>query len=137
MMDFHCIVCSIEGDVRHVKKIIGEVFLDDVTLIPATDHNSLIPWWEKIFMMCHKIGLPPISTIGFGLRWDSSDMRVPIPPARITAFICCAPRFLPKSRGDRIPLCQSPENGKDRHQVAEKLETSNFSGASRKPPQLV
>jgi hypothetical protein len=33
------------------------------------------------------MGLPPISIMGFGLRCDSSEMRVPRPPARITAFI--------------------------------------------------
>jgi len=32
------------------------------------------------------IGLPPISIIGFGRRTDSSLMRVPAPPARITAL---------------------------------------------------
>ncbi len=37
--------------------------------------------------MCHKIGLPPISIIGFGRACDSSDIRVPTPPAKITAFI--------------------------------------------------
>src|SRR6516225_8340188 len=40
-----------------------------------------------MFMMCHRIGFPPISTIGFGRRLVSSDKRDPIPPARITAFI--------------------------------------------------
>ena len=38
-------------------------------------------------MMCHRIGRPPISTMGLGRIWDSSDIRVPSPPARITAFI--------------------------------------------------
>src|SRR6266496_6204905 len=38
-------------------------------------------------MMCQRIGRPPISIIGFGLRWDSSLMRVPKPPARMTAFM--------------------------------------------------
>ncbi len=38
-------------------------------------------------MMCHKIGRPPISTIGFGRDCVSSERRVPSPPARITAFI--------------------------------------------------
>ncbi len=32
------------------------------------------------------MGLPPISTIGFGLEIVSSDKRVPNPPASITAF---------------------------------------------------
>lgn len=29
-------------------------------------------------MMCHIIGFPPLSTIGFGVRYDASLMRVPI-----------------------------------------------------------
>ena len=37
-------------------------------------------------MMCHRIGLPPISTIGLGLSVVSSLSREPRPPARITAF---------------------------------------------------
>src|SRR5687768_6792290 len=38
-------------------------------------------------MMCQRIGLLPISTIGFGRSWVSSDRREPNPPASITAFI--------------------------------------------------
>ena len=38
-------------------------------------------------MMCQRIGRPPISIIGLGLRCDSSLMRVPSPPASMTAFI--------------------------------------------------
>ena len=38
-------------------------------------------------MMCQMIGFPPISTIGFGIRWEVSLRRVPKPPARMTAFI--------------------------------------------------
>lgn len=37
-------------------------------------------------MMCHSIGLPPISTIGFGRTAVSSLSREPNPPAKITAF---------------------------------------------------
>src|SRR5436305_8168769 len=37
-------------------------------------------------MMCHSIGLPPISTIGLGRTAVSSLSREPKPPARITAF---------------------------------------------------
>src|SRR3972149_12240252 len=40
-----------------------------------------------MFMMCQRIGRPPISTIGFGLRVVSSESRLPSPPARITAFM--------------------------------------------------
>src|SRR5436189_6179619 len=38
-------------------------------------------------MMCHRMGRPPISTIGFGLISVSSESRVPSPPARMTAFM--------------------------------------------------
>ena len=38
-------------------------------------------------MMCHKIGYPPISTIGFGFKTVSSPKRVPNPPASINTFI--------------------------------------------------
>jgi hypothetical protein len=37
-------------------------------------------------MICHNIGRPPISIIGLGLMFVSSDILVPKPPARITAF---------------------------------------------------
>src|ERR1019366_409307 len=40
-----------------------------------------------MFMMCHKIGRPPISTIGFGTIAVSSASRVPRPPARRMVFI--------------------------------------------------
>src|SRR5690606_8738502 len=38
-------------------------------------------------MMCQRIGLPPISTIGLGRTALSSLMRVPNPPARMTAYM--------------------------------------------------
>ncbi len=37
-------------------------------------------------MMCQRIGLLPISIIGLGRVSLSSLIRVPVPPARITAF---------------------------------------------------
>src|SRR5450830_1379605 len=49
--------------------------------------KSRIPCAEYVFMMCHRIGFPPISIMGFGRRFVSSEIRVPVPPARITAFI--------------------------------------------------
>src|ERR1051326_8225917 len=56
-------------------------------------------------MMCHRIGRPPISTIGFGRNSVSSRKRVPAPPHSTTTFISCAPswnytmgRFYPPSQ---------------------------------------
>src|SRR5215210_3488174 len=59
-------------------------------------------------MMCHKIGRPPISTMGFGLRVVSSDIRVPSPPARMTAFTILARLLLkamvvPQNKSDCNP----------------------------------
>src|SRR5262245_34477985 len=38
----------------------------------------------EIFMMCQRIGLPPTSTLGVGRSCDSSLIREPCPPPRIT-----------------------------------------------------
>src|SRR5438552_4181241 len=42
-----------------------------------------------MLMMCHRIGFPPISTIGLGRRVVSSASRVPRPPASMITFIVC------------------------------------------------
>src|SRR3954470_15622702 len=42
-------------------------------------------------MMCHRIGWPPISTIGLGLIAVSSDSLEPIPPASSTTFMPASP----------------------------------------------
>src|SRR5713226_9069050 len=78
-----------------------------------------------MFIMCHRIGLPPISTIGFGLACVSSLNREPKPPARMTAFIQVSPfryfnsqpsgREVPRSLVGRTsgfepkPLLEQPE----------------------------
>jgi hypothetical protein len=45
------------------------------------------PRLAKMFMMCHRMGLPPISTIGLGRRTVSSESRDPNPPARMIVFM--------------------------------------------------
>src|SRR6266496_2092395 len=59
-------------------------------------------------MMCQRIGRPPISIIGLGLRWDSSLMRVPRPPARMTAFIDLRGFFRPRFFYREPLLASSP-----------------------------
>jgi len=49
--------------------------------------KSLMPKCEMFFIMCHRTGFPPISTIGLGRNSVSSLILVPKPPARITAFM--------------------------------------------------
>ena len=43
--------------------------------------------------MCQRIGLPPISIIGFGMRWVSSPMRTPRPPQKMTTFTGFGPTW--------------------------------------------
>lgn len=49
--------------------------------------NSWMPWAEWIFMICERIGRPPISTIGIGRASVSSLRRVPRLPERMTPFM--------------------------------------------------
>src|SRR5450830_483842 len=60
-------------------------------LYPRQMTKSWMPYAAYIFMICHRIGLPPTSTIGFGRRVVSSLSREPIPPARMTAFMTPSP----------------------------------------------
>jgi len=56
-------------------------------------------------MMCQRIGIPPISTMGFGRSEVSSLNLLPSPPARMTAFISSS--FLPSRHPlilHRVPL---------------------------------
>ena len=46
--------------------------------------NSRKPPRANARMTCHRIGLPPTSTIGFGLYSVSSRRRVPLPPHKMT-----------------------------------------------------
>ena len=43
-------------------------------------------------MMCQRIGWSPISIIGLGFKWLSSEIRVPYPPARMTTFMKTPPK---------------------------------------------
>ena len=52
-----------QGSVEFLKKS-----LMISPLYPQQIINSLNPKCEKIFIMCHKIGFPPISIMGFGFN---------------------------------------------------------------------
>ena len=43
LVDFHFVVAHVEGHVGHVQEIVGEVFLDQVTLVSATDDEIIHP----------------------------------------------------------------------------------------------
>lgn len=66
---------GVDRDVALVQVVVGEVLLDRVALV-AEQTNSLKPYEEKA-MMCQRMGLPPISTMGFGRISVSSLNRVP------------------------------------------------------------
>jgi hypothetical protein len=55
-------------------------------LYPKQMMNSWKPKWEYIFIIWCKMGLLPISIIGFGFECDSSLILVPNPPAKMTTF---------------------------------------------------
>src|SRR5215212_185987 len=88
-------------------------------------------------MMCQRIGLPPISTIGFGRNTVSSESRVPLPPASRTAFIAIhlsyqgayeLTRHSPDS-GDfeaRIDLLNVFGKGNRVHRVHDSIRTSHL-----------
>ena len=37
VMHFHLVVGHVEGDIRHVQEVVGEVFLDHETLVAEAD----------------------------------------------------------------------------------------------------
>src|ERR1700728_1444701 len=81
-------------------------------LYPQQMMKSLIPCCEYILRMCHRIGRPPISTIGLGRVTVSSLSRVPSPPANMTAFIpilwCSqALRYLSRKRFPLSVVCET------------------------------
>ncbi len=66
-------------------------------------------------MMCQRIGLPPISTVGLGRTSVSSARREPSPPARMPTLIWITPEFSMLSpprpahgSGDTVPSCDLP-----------------------------
>src|ERR687896_975674 len=74
-------------------------------------------------MMCQRIGRPPISIIGFGRTSVSSLMRVPRPPARITAFT--------------LSLLGRAEAARDVVWVDVRPELADRPNLGRRPPQRV
>ncbi len=71
--------------------------LIDSPLYPSAITKSRKPWLAYIFMMCQRIGRPPISTIGFGFVTVSSARRLPTPPAKMTTFMFGPPPTLASS----------------------------------------
>lgn len=92
--------------------------------------NSRIPCTEYIFMMCHRMGRPPISIIGLGRMVVSSDRRVPRPPARITAFIVCPAYNRPQPRA-----CEAAERPLPLRPFSHTFDV--FSIVSRRPRMRV
>jgi hypothetical protein len=82
----------IEGHVGLMQEVVGEILLHHVALVAEADDELPTPNDAYNFMMCHRMGREPISSMGFGRVFDSSAMRVPLPPARMTHFIGRTPR---------------------------------------------
>src|ERR1019366_9290418 len=41
LVDLHSVVRNVKGDIRHVKEVICEVFLDDISLVAAADDKLI------------------------------------------------------------------------------------------------
>ena len=41
MVNFHLVVGHVEGDIRHVQKIVGKILLDDVALVAAANDEFI------------------------------------------------------------------------------------------------
>ena len=42
-MNYHRIIAHVEGDIGHMEKVIGEIFLDQITFVTSTDHKIIYP----------------------------------------------------------------------------------------------
>src|SRR6516165_1370954 len=80
-------ITGVYSKIRTVVIQIHEISYNRLFLVTERDDELVHSVCRIIFMMCHRTGLPPISTNAFS-RWTvSSASRVPIPPARIATFI--------------------------------------------------
>ena len=67
---------EIDGEVGDMTEIIVKILFDDITLVTAADDEFVDAVTGSDFMMCHRIGFPPISAMGLGI------MRFPAQPRR-------------------------------------------------------
>ena len=70
-----------------MQEVVGEVFLDHVALVAAADHEVIDAVGGVDFHDVPENRLAADLDHRLGLRWVSSEMRVPSPPARMTAFM--------------------------------------------------
>ena len=80
-------IVHLEGDVRVVGDLhmeVDHVIVDVDT--PHLDLHAVFPGVDSLYIRAVLAVDVPISIIGFGLNWDSSEILVPYPPASITAF---------------------------------------------------
>src|SRR6266478_5631335 len=100
--------------------------------------------------MCQRIGLPPISTIGFGRTSVSSASRVPIPPASIATFIPPANLHSPRKTVRPVGICPrltalarvdatiGYKNGQERiHEPNSRLEAYDSSDHWQSPGMFI
>src|SRR3990172_11820372 len=79
--------------------------------------------------MCHRIGRPPISTMGLGREAVSSDRRVPSPPARMTTFTTLSPSL--DDEPDRWRQCIRQAGGSPAVPARTRLRLLRRGGGSR------
>ena len=57
---------QVDRQVAGERAVVREIALDVISLVAERDGELMVPVMRVCFMMCQRIGLPPISTIGLG-----------------------------------------------------------------------
>jgi hypothetical protein len=86
-MHFHFVSGHVESDIRHMQEVNGEILFDGVALVTATNDEVIHSMGWVFLDDVPQNGPTTNFNHGLGLRWVSLEMRVPSPPARMTAFI--------------------------------------------------
>ena len=84
---FRCGFFQIDRDVGRVEEIVGEVLLNQITLLTSTDDKIIDSVMGINLQNVPQNGLATDFYHGLGRVDVSSLRRLPRPPARITAFI--------------------------------------------------
>ena len=82
-------------------------------------------------MMCQRIGRPPISIIGFGMRCVASPIRTPKPPQKITTFTDLPPGCYIVDRSSAASVLKSTTERERCHQRRHRTRLEQRGGGDR------
>ena len=91
-MHLVAVAAHVKRDIAGVEEVVGKIFLDQIALIAAASYKIVDTEIAIDLENMPENRLRPTSIIGFGRVLVSSEISVPRPPARMTAFmvILCA-----------------------------------------------